>query len=322
MLHLSGFPMAPLGAPAWNTRQGRLEAFARWRLNWEPGSTYEYHPTSAHWVLAELIERITGTDFRDVVEERVTAPHGLPRVLGVTDDAPVARLVSVGEPATPEEIKAAFGVDELPVTEVTPEALLAFNQPEVRAVGVLRRRWNHARPRLRAVLSSATAITARRLETRRAGRRDQPRTQSCARPLVGHTGEPLTGSRARRRRGPFEHARHGPHVVGASVRSQRSRRSDRVGRSRQRPVVRLLHARPRPKRGPRTAPHDSHRESRWSVPVGLTADRRHGHVWPGITPFTAEAKSVFAFPVVTTVFMILSAIVCRFTSHSGKNQPM
>src|SRR5258706_5855379 len=52
MLHLSGFPMAPLGAPAWTTRQGRLEAFARWRLNWEPGSTYEYHPTSAHWVLA------------------------------------------------------------------------------------------------------------------------------------------------------------------------------------------------------------------------------------------------------------------------------
>jgi CubicO group peptidase (beta-lactamase class C family) len=136
MLHLSGFPMAPLGAPAWNTRQGRLEAFARWRLNWEPGSTYEYHPTSAHWVLGELIERITGTDFRDIVEERITAPHGLPRVLGVSGGAPVATLVSVGEPATREEIKAAFGVEELPVTEVTPEALLAFNSPDVRAVGV------------------------------------------------------------------------------------------------------------------------------------------------------------------------------------------
>jgi len=136
MLHLSGFPTAPLGPPVWTERQNRLDAFARWRLNWEPGSTYEYHPTSAHWVLAELIERITGTDFRDVVEERVTARHGLPRVLGVTDDVPIAELVSVGEPATTAEIKAAFGVDELPLTEVTPDALLAFNESANRAVGV------------------------------------------------------------------------------------------------------------------------------------------------------------------------------------------
>jgi CubicO group peptidase (beta-lactamase class C family) len=37
MLHTSGFPRAPLGPPAWFTRAGRLEAFARWRTNWEPG---------------------------------------------------------------------------------------------------------------------------------------------------------------------------------------------------------------------------------------------------------------------------------------------
>jgi len=44
--------------------------------------------------------------------------------------------VTVGEPASAEEIKAAFGVDELPVTEVTPEAILAFNRPASREVGV------------------------------------------------------------------------------------------------------------------------------------------------------------------------------------------
>ena len=47
MLHTSGFPRAPLGAPAWADRDRRLEAFARWRLNWEPGTAHEYHPTSA-----------------------------------------------------------------------------------------------------------------------------------------------------------------------------------------------------------------------------------------------------------------------------------
>jgi CubicO group peptidase (beta-lactamase class C family) len=139
MLHTSGFPHAPLGPPTWSTREGRLAAFSKWKLNWEPGSTYEYHPTSAHWVLGELIERATGQDFRDVVEERITTPAGLPRVLGLPEGAAqdgIATLVTVGDPATAEEIQEAFGVPSLPVTEVTPDALLAFNDPAAKAVGV------------------------------------------------------------------------------------------------------------------------------------------------------------------------------------------
>ena len=56
--------------------------------------------------------------------------------LAETDQHDIATLVEVGEPASPEEIRAAFGIEELPVTEVTPEALLRFNQPAVRTVGV------------------------------------------------------------------------------------------------------------------------------------------------------------------------------------------
>jgi CubicO group peptidase (beta-lactamase class C family) len=138
MLHTSGFPRAPLGPPAWADRGRRLEAFARWRLNWEPGTAHEYHPTSAHWVLAELVERISGRDYRDFMHERVTQPLGLPRVLGIPPDQQdnTAELSLCGEPASPQELEAIFGVPELPVTEVTDEALLSFNKPEVRAVGV------------------------------------------------------------------------------------------------------------------------------------------------------------------------------------------
>ncbi|MGH9051176.1 MAG: serine hydrolase domain-containing protein [Acidimicrobiia bacterium] len=138
MLHTSGFPRAPLGPPGWAERDRRLEAFARWRLNWEPGTAHEYHPTSAHWVLAELIERVSGRDYRDFVHERVTGALGLPRVLGIAPDdrADIAELALCGEPATPEELEAIFGVRELPITEVTDEALLSFNRPDVRAVGV------------------------------------------------------------------------------------------------------------------------------------------------------------------------------------------
>ena len=138
MLHTAGFPHAPLGAPQWWTREGRVQRFAEWRLNWEPGTRYEYHATSAHWVLGEIIDRVTGSNFCDELERRVTAPLGLPRVLGLAKDKQdgIAELVPVGELATADEIKAVFGISELPVTEVTTEALLGFNHPDVRALGV------------------------------------------------------------------------------------------------------------------------------------------------------------------------------------------
>lgn len=138
MLHTSGFPHAPLGPPAWDTSDGRREVFARWRLNWEPGTAYEYHATSAHWVLAELIHSVTGQDFRDVVHERVTGALGLPRILGLglDEQTDIADLVLCGEHASPEELKAAFGISELPVTEVTDDALLALNNPAARLVGI------------------------------------------------------------------------------------------------------------------------------------------------------------------------------------------
>ena len=139
MLHTSGFPAAPLGHPAWADRDQRLAAFSKWRLNWEPGTRYEYHPTSAHWVLAELIYKVTGKDHRDFITERVTAPLGIERLqvgVPVEDQGDIATLEVSGEPPTPDELEAAFGIRELPVNEVTDDALLSFNKPEVRAVGV------------------------------------------------------------------------------------------------------------------------------------------------------------------------------------------
>lgn len=135
MLHTAGFPQAPLSPVAGDTSAGRVAAFATWRLNWEPGTAYQYHPSSAHWVLAEIIERVAGGDYRDIVQQRVTDPAGLPRVLG---DVPhrAAELVLCGEPATAAELQAALGVSSVDVGEVTSAALLAFNDPAVQRVGM------------------------------------------------------------------------------------------------------------------------------------------------------------------------------------------
>ena len=69
-------------------------------------------------MLADLIERVTGRDFREVVHARVTEPIGLPRSLGLAldDSDDICDLVSV----TPE-------TDDDPI--------LRFNTAAVRASG-------------------------------------------------------------------------------------------------------------------------------------------------------------------------------------------
>ena len=138
MLHTSGFPHAPMGPATWTDRDARKTKMASWRLNWEPGTRFEYHPSSAHWVLAEIIEAVTGNDFRDEVERRVTQPAGLPRIVGIpqSDQEGIEDLVLVGDPATPDELEATFGGRELPASEVNDDAILRFNDADVREVGM------------------------------------------------------------------------------------------------------------------------------------------------------------------------------------------
>lgn len=138
MLHTSGFPHAPMGPDVSADRDLRLQKMSTWRLNWEPGTAFEYHPTSAHWVLAAVIEGVVGADYRSVVEERITAPMGLRRILGLGADQQdgIRDLQLVGEHATPDELEATFGVRALPVTEVTDDAVMMFNRPDVRETGV------------------------------------------------------------------------------------------------------------------------------------------------------------------------------------------
>jgi CubicO group peptidase (beta-lactamase class C family) len=139
LLHTSGFPRAPLGSPQWDTREGRLAAFGKWRLNWEPGTRHEYHATTAHWVLAELLARADGCGHTASIQRRVLEPLGLTKLaLGVpeAEQGDIARVVHTGKPPTPEEFQAVLGVPGIDVGEVTDEALESFNRPDVIEVGV------------------------------------------------------------------------------------------------------------------------------------------------------------------------------------------
>ena len=136
--HTAGFPSAPFAPLEWDDKDARLGRFARWRLNWQPGSKFEYHPSSSMYVIAELIERRSGEGYREFVRTRVLDPLGLKNLfvgLPESEDARALPCEHVGDALTPEDYKN-MGVPVPPLTEVTEEAILAFNRPDVRAVGV------------------------------------------------------------------------------------------------------------------------------------------------------------------------------------------
>jgi CubicO group peptidase (beta-lactamase class C family) len=83
LTHTAGFPFAPLGYPKMLEREKRLEAFSRWRLDWEPGSRLQFHLTGAAWVIAEIVERLTGLTFPEYLRTAVVEPLGLGLLLPV-----------------------------------------------------------------------------------------------------------------------------------------------------------------------------------------------------------------------------------------------
>ncbi len=108
-----GFPTAPMEATEGADRARRIARFADWELEYEPGTQYVYHGGSAHWVLAELIERLGGTDFRDYVEARVTRPLGLPRLLGI----PRAEQTNIAQFSLPSQPETRPGYDRAAMIE-------------------------------------------------------------------------------------------------------------------------------------------------------------------------------------------------------------
>lgn len=138
MLHTAGFPLAPYAQDEWNSVEARRKRFSQWRLDWEPGTQFQYHATSAHWLLADIIERVTGKDFRAYIRERVLDPLGLDNFyLGLPpeQDARVKDVVHKGERVTPEQLRE-MGFPVIPEGEVTEDAIIGLNTPETRRAGV------------------------------------------------------------------------------------------------------------------------------------------------------------------------------------------
>lgn len=118
LLHTGGFPNAPMSEADGGATERRRACFATWEPEWAPGTRFEYHAESAYWVIADVIERVAGSDYRDVLEGRVFVPLGLPRALGLAphEQHDVCELVPVSR-------------------EAEGDRLLRFNDAAVRSAG-------------------------------------------------------------------------------------------------------------------------------------------------------------------------------------------
>ena len=137
--HVAGVPNALLGFYDWDDREERHRQFAAWTVEWEPGSRYSYHALSSSWVQAELVETLTGRDYREYIAAEILRPLGLETFgLGVPEaqQTDVKDAVLRGVPVTAEELDAAWGIPEVPEGWKTQEMLLVLNDPRVRAVGL------------------------------------------------------------------------------------------------------------------------------------------------------------------------------------------
>lgn len=152
LLFTAGFPSVNLDLDVIGDRERSARQMEQWELEWEPGTAYAYHGLSAHWVMAELVNRVAGTDCRTALRERVLDPLGLGRLeLGVPEErqGDVRALVDGGEPSTEEEVAEFLGLPALPpaLVEMLAQAaggaaanpsadLIALQQPRILASGV------------------------------------------------------------------------------------------------------------------------------------------------------------------------------------------
>lgn len=122
LTHTAGIPFAPLGFPKMADRAERLKAFAKWRLDWEPGSQLQFHMTSAAWVIAEIVERIDGRPLPVYIQQELAEPLGL----GFELATPIERQIATVAPMVCTDGSSA---------EVDPWGPWFFNRPEVVAAG-------------------------------------------------------------------------------------------------------------------------------------------------------------------------------------------
>ena len=106
-----------------------IEAIARQRPAWEPGTAHGYHVRTFGWILGEVVRRVTGKSFGEVVQDTISKPLGIPLWVGLPDSEMdnVAKLIP--PPTGSQNLIDLMGADSIMVKAITgPSNLFDYNE--------------------------------------------------------------------------------------------------------------------------------------------------------------------------------------------------
>jgi CubicO group peptidase (beta-lactamase class C family) len=139
LTHTSAIPNAPGWQKEFGDKKRRLERLAQWRLDHPAGAQFKYHVAANFWPIAEIIERVSGQDYRDFVRTRISEPLGLPELrVGIASslNSRVADVAWVGQPASSEEYtKLGITPPRVSMGAINEAAIVEFNELETRTAG-------------------------------------------------------------------------------------------------------------------------------------------------------------------------------------------
>jgi CubicO group peptidase (beta-lactamase class C family) len=139
LTHTSAIPNAPGWQKEFGDKKRRLERLAQWRLDHPAGAQFRYHIAANFWPIAEIIERISGLDYRDFVRGRIAEPLGLPDLrvgIPASLNNHFADVTWVGEAAKAEEYqKLGIAPPRVSMGAINEAAIVEFNELETREAG-------------------------------------------------------------------------------------------------------------------------------------------------------------------------------------------
>lgn len=136
--HTCGFPRSQFPETDWWDKEARCRHFADWKLDWEVGSRFEYHPATSMYLVAEIIERRSGKEFQSFIRERIAKPLGLPELyVGCPREQQhrAKDLINVGERLSVDEY-VALGFPPFPeeIMQILEDAIVGYNRAEYRDI--------------------------------------------------------------------------------------------------------------------------------------------------------------------------------------------
>src|SRR5699024_4334662 len=92
--HTSGMPNPTILVPANNLKEG-MERLHDWKLQSQPGEKYAYSNAN-YWVLAFLVEKVSGIKFSDYLKQKVFSPMGMSDSLTAVNSGDLVQGLSKG----------------------------------------------------------------------------------------------------------------------------------------------------------------------------------------------------------------------------------